>query len=114
MPAVEIIAVPCWSSWKTGISNFSLSSLSIIKQSGALISSRFIPPKVLPIFSTVVEKISASSESISISIASTSANLLNSTALPSITGLAAREPKLPNPKMAEPFDMTATKFPFEV
>ena len=68
MPAVEIIAVPCWSSWKTGISNFSLSSLSIIKQSGALISSRFIPPKVLPIFSTVVEKISASSESISISI----------------------------------------------
>ena len=32
--AVVMIAVPCWSSWKTGISNISLSFCSIIKQSG--------------------------------------------------------------------------------
>ena len=86
----------------------------MIKQSGALISSRLMPPKVLPIFSTVEENTSASSESISMSIASTSANLLNKTAFPSITGFAAREPKFPKPKIAEPFEMTATKFPFEV
>ena len=48
------------------------------------------------------------------SIASTSANLLKSTALPSITGFAASEPKLPNPKIADPFEITATKFPLDV
>ena len=44
--AVVMIAVPCWSSWKTGMSKISLSFSSIIKQSGAAISSRFIPPKL--------------------------------------------------------------------
>ncbi len=44
--AVVIIAVPCWSSWKTGISKISLSFCSIIKQSGAAMSSRLIPPKL--------------------------------------------------------------------
>ena len=41
-----IIAVPCWSSCMIGIFNSSLSLLSISKHSGALMSSRFIPPKV--------------------------------------------------------------------
>src|SRR6056300_320893 len=44
--AAAIIAVPCWSSCMTGISNSSFNLLSISKASGALISSRLIPPKV--------------------------------------------------------------------
>ena len=44
--AVVIIAVPCWSSWKTGISKISFNFCSIIKQSGAAMSSKFIPPKL--------------------------------------------------------------------
>ena len=53
-------------------------------------------------------------QSISKSIESISANLLNSTAFPSITGLEANAPKLPNPKIAEPLLITATKFPLLV
>ena len=45
-PASVITAVPCWSSWKMGISHFSLSFLSISKQRGAAMSSRFTPPKL--------------------------------------------------------------------
>ena len=45
-PALEIIAVPCWSSCITGMSSSSLSLRSISKHSGALMSSRLIPPKV--------------------------------------------------------------------
>ena len=45
---------------------------------------------------------------------SISANLLKSTALPSITGFDARAPKLPIPNIAEPLLITATKFPLLV
>ena len=45
-PADEMMAVPCWSSCITGISSSSFSRFSISKHSGALISSRLIPPKV--------------------------------------------------------------------
>jgi hypothetical protein len=38
------------------------------------------------------------------------ANFLNSTALPSITGLAANGPMLPRPSTAEPLVMTPTRF----
>ena len=48
------------------------------------------------------------------SIESTSANFLNKTDLPSITGLEAKAPILPSPKTAVPLDITATKFPFVV
>jgi outer membrane protein TolC len=41
-------------------------------------------------------------------------NFLNKTALPSITGLLANAPTLPKPNTAEPFDITATKFPLLV
>ena len=44
-PAVTTMAVPCWSSWNTGISNSLISVLSISTHLGALISSKFIPPK---------------------------------------------------------------------
>ena len=51
--AAEIIAVPCWSSCITGISSSSFKRLSISKASGALISSRLIPPNVGAIIFTV-------------------------------------------------------------
>ena len=112
--AVVIIAVPCWSSWKTGISRISFNFCSIIKQSGAAISSRLIPPNVPAIFFIVLIISFASLLSTSISIESISANLLNKTAFPSITGFEARAPKLPSPRIADPLLITATKFPFEV
>ena len=37
-------AVPCWSSWKTGMSRRSRSRCSISKQAGAAMSSRLMPP----------------------------------------------------------------------
>ena len=40
------VAVPCWSSWKTGMSSFERRRRSISKQRGAEISSRLMPPKV--------------------------------------------------------------------
>ena len=43
-----------------------------------------------------------------------SANLLNKTAFPSITGLDAKAPRFPRPRIAEPLLITATKFPFVV
>ena len=52
--------------------------------------------------------------SISISIESISANLLNKTDFPSITGLEANDPRLPKPKIAEPLLITATRFPLLV
>ncbi len=42
--ASTTIAVPCWSSWKTGMSSISRSRASISKQRGAAMSSRLIPP----------------------------------------------------------------------
>ena len=57
---------------------------------------------------------SASFESTSISIESMSANLLNSTDLPSMTGFEASAPRSPSPKIAVPLLITATKFPLLV
>ena len=85
-----------------------------MKQSGAAISSKFIPPKLFPIFCIHFIISSEFLLSISISMASISANLLNKTALPSITGLEAKAPKFPSPKIAEPLLITATKFPLLV
>ena len=51
--ADEIIAVPCWSSCIIGISNSSFNLRSISNASGALISSKLIPPKVGAIAFTV-------------------------------------------------------------
>ena len=41
-----MIAVPCWSSWKTGMPIRAFSRSSTSKHSGALMSSRLMPPKV--------------------------------------------------------------------
>ena len=43
-----MIAVPCWSSWKTGMF-MPLAQLSLdVKHSGALMSSRLMPPRWAP------------------------------------------------------------------
>ena len=47
-PAAAMMAVPCWSSWKTGMLSSSFSFSSMMKQSGALMSSRLMPPKLGP------------------------------------------------------------------
>ena len=44
-PARVMTAVPCWSSWKMGMSHFSLSLRSISKHRGAEMSSKLTPPK---------------------------------------------------------------------
>ena len=96
------------------MSKTSFNFCSIIKQSGAAISSRLIPPKVPLIFFIVSIIDAVSLLSISISIESISANLLNKTDFPSMTGFDASEPKSPNPKIADPLLITATKFPLLV
>ena len=112
--AVVIIAVPCWSSWKTGISKISFNFSSIMKQSGAAISSRLIPPKLGEKFFIELIISFASLQSISRSMESMSANLLNNTAFPSITGFDANAPKFPIPRIADPLLITATRFPLLV
>ena len=42
--ATTQIAVPCWSSWNTGMSSSSRSRRSISKHRGAAMSSRLMPP----------------------------------------------------------------------
>ena len=82
-------AVPCWSSWKTGMSSVSLRRLSISKQRGAEMSSRLMPPKPGAIAVTAATISSASFVARQIGQASTPPNSLKSIALPSITGIAA-------------------------
>ena len=113
-PAAQMIAVPCWSSWKTGMFIRSRNVCSMMKHSGALMSSRLMPPKLGSISSIASMIRSTSSVFNSMSIESTSAKRLNSTALPSITGLDASAPRLPMPRIAVPFEMTATRLPFAV
>ena len=66
-PAPEIMAVPCWSSCMTGISSSSFRRRSISKHSGALMSSRLIPPKVGAIAFTAAMNFSGSFSSTSMS-----------------------------------------------
>ncbi len=109
-----MMAVPCWSSWKTGIPRRALSFSSMWKHSGALMSSRLIPPKVGSRRATHSMNWSGSVSATSMSKTSMSAKRLKSTPLPSMTGLPARGPMLPSPRTAVPLEMTATRFPFAV
>ena len=84
------------------------------KHSGALMSSKLIPPKVGSIAVTVLMMSSGSSWSSSMSKTSMSAKRLKSTPLPSITGFEACAPMSPRPSTAEPFETTPTMFPFAV
>jgi hypothetical protein len=74
-------------------------------------SSRLIPPKVGSNAATMSTILSGSFSAISMSKTSTPANFLNSTPLPSITGLDAKGPMLPRPSTAVPLLTTATKLP---
>ena len=106
--ASTTIAVPCWSSWKTGMSSSSRSRRSISKQRGAAMSSRFTPPYCGAIALTISTIRSASLVSRHTGHASTPANCLNSAAFPSITGSAAAGPMSPRPSTAVPSVTTAT------
>ena len=89
IPASTTMAVPCWSSWNTGISRSSFNLDSISKHRGADISSRLIPPNAGAILTTVLMISSVSCVSRQIGTALTPPNDLNKTAFPSITGIAA-------------------------
>ena len=110
IPERTTIAVPCWSSWKTGMSSNSFKRVSISKQRGAEISSKLMPPKAGAILTTVLIISSVSCVSKQIGKALTPPNSLNKTAFPSITGIAASAPMLPRPKTALPSETTATVF----
>ena len=108
--ASTTIAVPCWSSWNTGMSSIARSLRSTSKQRGAEMSSRLMPPNPGAISCTARTISSVSWVSRQIGQASMSANRLNRAALPSITGSAAYGPMLPRPSTAEPSVTTATVF----
>ena len=108
------IAVPCWSSWKTGMSSSARSRRSISKQRGAAMSSRLMPPKPGATALTKATISSASLVSRHSGKASTPANCLKSIALPSITGMAAAGPMSPSPSTAVPSVTTATVLPLMV
>ena len=101
-PAATTIAVPCWSSWKTGIFMRSLQMRSTSKHSGALMSSRFTAPNVGSSAMTISASFFGSVSFTSMSKPSISANFLKSATLPSITGFDASAPILPRPSTAGP------------
>ncbi len=103
------MAVPCWSSWKTGMSRASRSRASISKQRGAEMSSRLMPAKPGAMALTISTIASVSWVSRHSGQASMPANRLNRAALPSMTGSAALGPMLPRPSTAEPSVTTATE-----
>ncbi len=102
-------AVPCWSSWKMGMSQHALSCFSISKQRGAEISSRLMPPKLPAIRRTVFTMSSTLFERMQSGTASTFPNALNSAHFPSMTGMPASGPMLPRPSTALPSVTTATR-----
>ena len=106
-PARVMTAVPCWSSWKMGMSHFSFSFRSISKHRGAEMSSRLIPPKEPLIRYTALTNSSTSWVLTHRGKASTSANALNRAHLPSITGIPASGPMSPRPRTAVPSVITA-------
>ena len=112
--ASTTIAVPCWSSWKTGMSSSARSRRSISKQRGAAMSSRLMPPNVGAAALTNATISSTSLVAMQSGNASTPANSLKSIALPSITGIAASGPMSPSPSTAVPSETTATVLPLMV
>ena len=112
--APVMMAVPCWSSCMTGIFISRLRVSSISKHSGALISSRLIPPKVGSKDLMIWMSFFGSFSLISRSKTSIPANFLKRTPFPSMTGLDASGPISPRPSTAVPLEITATRLPFAV
>ena len=108
-PAPVMMAVPCWSSWKTGMRIRLRSFSSISKHSGAAMSSRLMPPNVGSSAATRSTNLSTLVSATSRSNTSMSANFLKRQALPSITGLPPDGPMLPRPSTAVPLEITATR-----
>ena len=79
-----------------------------LKASGALMSSRLMPPKVGSSRSTVSMISSGSVVRMQTGNASTPAKCLNSSALPSMTGIPATAPMSPSPRIAVPLVTIAT------
>ena len=104
-------AVPCWSSWKMGMSHRSFSLRSISKQRGAEMSSRLMPPKEPASRATVFTISSTSLLRMHRGTASTPPKALNRAHLPSITGMPASGPMSPSPSTAVPSVTTATVLP---
>ena len=107
--AATTMAVPCWSSWNTGMSHRSWSFRSISKQRGAAMSSKLMPPKEPEIRYTVRTNSSTSLVRTQRGKASTPPNSLNRAHLPSITGIPASGPMSPRPSTAVPSVITATR-----
>ena len=112
--AVTTIAVPCWSSWNTGMSSSLMRVRSISTHLGAEMSSRFIPPNVGAICLQNSIIFLGSFVSMQSGTASTPANFLKRTHFPSITGSPAAGPMSPSPRTAVPSETTAIVFPFHV
>ena len=104
-------AVPCWSSWSTGISSASTSRRSTSKQTGDSMSSSWIAPKPWAMCSTVSTISSGSRVSSTIGKAERPTNWCSSAALPSITGSDATGPTLPRPSTRVPLVTMATVLP---
>ncbi len=109
-PARVTQAVPCWSSCQMGISARSRRVSRIRKHLGWLMSSRLTPPKLGCKRRTVSMKRSGSLVSRQMGTASTPPRYLKSSALPSITGMAALGPMSPRPSTRVPSLTTATVF----
>ena len=111
-PESTTMAVPCWSSWNTGISSSSIRRFSISKQRGAEMSSKLMPPNAGARRLTVSTISSTSWVSRQMGTAFTLPKALNSAHLPSMTGIAAKGPMLPRPSTADPSETTAMVFAF--
>ena len=108
--AATTMAVPCWSSWKMGMSQHSFSRRSISKQRGAEISSKLMPPKEPASRRTVLTISSTSLLRTHRGTASTPPKALKRTHFPSMTGIPASGPMSPKPSTAVPSVTTATVF----
>ena len=106
--ASSTIAVPCWSSCMTGQSSASITRRSISKQRGAEMSSKLTAPKLGRSRIRVSTISSGSLVASTIGIESRPPNVLNSAALPSMTGSEANGPISPRPSTALPSLTTAT------
>ena len=92
------------------MSRLARSRSSISKHSGAFMSSRFIPPNVGAMRCTKSTTSSAVRAFMQIGNPFTPPNSLNSSALPSITGIAPSGPMSPSPSTAVPLLTIATVF----
>ena len=104
------MAVPCWSSWKTGISSRALSRFSISKQPGRRDVFEIDTAKAGGEVAHGVDDrvdiggVERQREGVD------PGNSLKSAHLPSMTGMAAAGPMSPSPRTAVPSVTTATVF----